>query len=483
MGKISLVEVATSLPLVVDLDGTLTPTDTLVESIFSLLKKNPLNLFIIFFWLFTGRAEFKRRIASKSGFSVTNLPWREDFLSWLRAQHDNGRTLILATAAHRSIAQDVACHIGIFSQVISTGNGENLKGTAKLEEIRKYVGSRFSYAGDSAADLPIWRAAETAILVNTSNAVHREVHGSGKIEIEFSNQRAGFRLWTRAVRVHQWLKNLLLFVPLLAAFALNDVEKISSALIAFVSFSLAASATYIFNDLWDLESDRKHARKRYRPFASAQIPILHGVAVALTLLTIALASACFVSFAFVGMVMAYIVLTTLYSWALKHYVLIDVLMLALLYTFRVLAGSVATQIPTTQWLLAFSIFMFFGLALVKRCAELKSLQLAEKNATEGRDYQVQDLVVLWPLGIGASLCSIVVFGLYIGTPTATSAYRHSDLLWLVGVGLLYWNARLWIKTARGEMHDDPIVFTVRDFGSRVTLLTMVGLILAARFLQ
>ncbi|RYZ90400.1 MAG: UbiA family prenyltransferase, partial [Proteobacteria bacterium] len=282
--------------------------------------------------------------------------------------------------------------------------------------------------------------------------------------------------------VHQWLKNLLLFVPLLAAFAFNDVEKISSALIAFASFSLAASATYIFNDLWDLESDRKHARKRYRPFASAEIPIIQGVAVALMLLLIAVASACFVAFPFAGMVMAYIVLTTLYSWALKHYVLIDVLMLALLYTFRVLAGSVATQIPITQWLLAFSIFMFFGLALVKRCAELKSLQLAHKNSTEGRDYQVQDLVVLWPLGIGASLCSIVVFGLYIGTPVATSAYSHADLLWLVGIGLLYWNARLWVKTARGEMHDDPIVFAARDFGSRITLLIMVALILAARFL-
>ncbi|RYZ80138.1 MAG: 4-hydroxybenzoate polyprenyltransferase, partial [Proteobacteria bacterium] len=174
MGKISLVEVATSLPLVVDLDGTLTPTDTLVESILSLLKKNPLNLFIISFWLFTGRAEFKRRIASKGDFSVINLPWHEEFLTWLRVQHDNGRTLILATAAHQSIAQDVACHIKLFSHVISTENGANLKGTAKLEEIQKYVGSRFSYAGDSAADLPIWRAAETAVLISSSDAVRRE---------------------------------------------------------------------------------------------------------------------------------------------------------------------------------------------------------------------------------------------------------------------------------------------------------------------
>lgn len=481
MGKISLAEVTTLSPLVVDLDGTLTLTDTLVESIFSLLKKNPLNLFILFGWLFTGRAEFKRRVAEKSSFSSFNLPWREDFLIWLRAQHKLGRALILATAAHEKIALDVARHLGIFNQVISTSSYVNLKGTAKLKEIQKRVGIRFSYAGDSTADLPIWRAAETAILVGASNAICREVRKRSNVEIEFANERTGLRLWMRALRVHQWLKNLLLFVPLLAAFAFHDVEKISLALIAFASFSLAASATYIFNDLWDLESDRKHPRKRNRAFASARIPLLHGAVVATVLISIALITAFLVSFAFAGMVMAYIVLTTMYSWALKSYVLIDVLMLALLYTFRVLAGSVATQINITQWLLAFSIFMFFGLALVKRCAELKSLQLAQKNFTEGRDYQVQDLVVLWPLGIGASMCSVVVFGLYIGTPNATSAYSHADLLWLVGIGLLYWNARLWIKTARGEMHDDPIVFAVRDFGSRLTLSAMVGLIIAARF--
>lgn len=482
MSKISLAEVAVSIPLVVDLDGTLTPTDTLVESIFSLLKKNPLNLFILVFWLFAGRAEFKRRVASTSSFSVKNIPWREDFLSWLREQHHNGRTLILATAAHQTIAQDTAHHLGFFNQVISTGDGENLKGTAKLQEIKKQVGSRFSYAGDSSADLPIWREAETAVLVGASHAVSRDVHESGKVEIEFRNQKAGLIVWLRALRVHQWLKNLLLFVPILAAFAFSDVLKISAALISFASFSFAASATYIFNDLWDLENDRKHPRKRYRPFASAQVPILHGVAAAGGLFLISLLLACFVSYAFAGMVVGYIVLTTLYSWTLKHYVLIDVLMLAVLYTFRVLAGSIATGIHITQWLLAFSIFMFFGLALIKRCAELKLLQMSEKKNTDGRDYQVQDLAVLWPLGIAASVCSIVVFGLYIGAPKTVSAYVNADLLWLVGIGLLYWNARLWIKTARGEMHDDPIVFAARDFGSQITLLMMLGVTLVARFL-
>lgn len=483
MDKILLQDSSIQLPLVVDLDGTLTLTDTLVESIFSLLKKNPFNALLIFLWLFRGRAEFKRLIATANDFSASNLPWREDFVAWLRLEHARGRQIILATAAHTTIAEDAASHMGFFSDVIATSNGENLKGSAKLIEIQKRVGDHFCYAGDSAADLPVWRASSTAILAGVSNAVRREVSQTCKIEIEFTNEKVGLHLWMRALRVHQWLKNILIFVPLASAFAFTDGEKALSALIAFASFSLAASATYIFNDLWDLESDRKHARKCKRPFASGKIAILQGVAMACILLAIALVTACFVSFAFAGMVVAYIILTTLYSWTLKSYVLIDVLMLALLYTFRVFAGSVATNIHITQWLLSFSVFMFFGLALVKRCAELKSLQLAHKNVTEGRDYQVRDLAVLLPLGIGASMCSVVVFGLYIGTPVANSTYSNADLLWLVGIGLLYWNARLWIKTARGEMHDDPIIFAVRDFGSRITISTMLLIAVAARFLS
>ena len=481
MTKIFSENAEAPIPLVVDLDGTLTPTDTLVESVFSLLKKNPANILLLFFWLFAGRAGFKRRVATASNFSIETIPWREDFLGWLRDQHKDGRILILATAAHQTIADDAARHLGFFQQVISTDGGDNLKGAAKLQEIQKTIGTRFSYAGDSSADLPIWHVAETAVLVGASRAVRREVHDNAKVEIEFQNQKVGFAVWLRALRVHQWLKNVLLFVPILAAFAFNDVAKMTAVLIAFVSFSFAASATYIFNDLWDLESDRKHPRKRYRPFASASLSILHGVAVAGMLLLASLILACLVSYSFAAMVVGYIVLTTLYSWTLKHYVLIDVLMLAVLYTFRVLAGSVATQVPITQWLLAFSIFMFFGLALIKRCAELKSLQMAQKKSTEGRDYRVDDLAVLWPLGIAASLCSVVVFGLYVGTPQTMSSYANADLLWLVGIGLLYWNARLWIKTGRGEMHDDPIVFAARDFGSQLTLLTMVGLTVLARF--
>ncbi len=469
-------------PLVVDLDGTLTPTDTLAEATIRLLKQRPWLVLNVLVWLFLGRAQFKERVASRFSLSVHSIPWREDFLGWLRAERESGRRLILATAAHRSIADAVAAHLGIFSSVLATdAGGHNLKGANKLAAIRAQVGERFSYAGDSSADLAVWRGAETAVLVGVSPQLARAAAAATRVEITFANPPRGLRVWVRALRVHQWVKNVLIFVPLLTSFAFFDLQASGRGLLAFIAFSLAASATYIFNDLWDLDSDRQHARKRARPFASVSLPISRGVAVAGLLLLVAFAVAVALSPAMALVLLVYVVLTTVYSLVLKHYVIVDVLMLALLYTLRVISGSVATGIAVTPWLLAFSVFTFFGLALVKRCAELVSLERAGKEGAKGRDYQVGDLAVLWPLGVGASLCAVVVFGLYIGSPEAQVHYRNSAPLWLAGVGLIYWVARLWIKTARGEMHDDPIVFAIRDFGSRVTIVAMLGLVIAGHF--
>jgi 4-hydroxybenzoate polyprenyltransferase/phosphoserine phosphatase len=470
-------------PLVVDLDGTLTPTDTLAEAVVRMLRARPWLVLHLLVWLLAGRAGFKARVAALHRLNVASLPWRQDFLDWLRMQRDQGRPLVLATAAHRTVADDVAAHLGLFTQVLASDVSHNLKGSNKLAAITSEVGPRFSYAGDSSADLPIWQAAESAVLVGASPVVARRAAAMTGIEMQFERPPAGLRVWLRAARMHQWVKNLLIFVPLFTSFQFMDPQALWKAVLAFVALSLAASGTYILNDLWDLDSDRQHARKRLRPFASGAIPIARGVFAALLLMTVAVAVGAALSAAMAGAVVLYIVLTTLYSLMLKHYVIIDVLMLALLYTLRLLVGSVATGIVVTPWLLAFSVFLFFSLALVKRCAELVALGRAGASGAKGRDYQVSDLAVLWPLGVGAGLCAVVVFGLYIGSSDAQSQYRNAAGLWLAGVGLIYWVARLWVKTARGEMHDDPIVFALRDFGSRVTILTMLGLVLAAHFLD
>ncbi len=468
-------------PLVLDLDGTLTYTDTLFESVLVLLKRNPLYIFPVLLWALSGARVLKARVAERVQLNVATLPWRKDLLTWVTQQRAAGRQVVLATAAHRSIADAVAAHLQLFDQVLATDAHINLKGENKLAAIRAAVGPEFVYAGDSQADLPIWRASAAVVFAGVPAALAAQVRPGVRVEAEFVQPPAGWKLWLKALRVHQWLKNLLLFVPLFTAFAFTDASKVVAVLLTFVGFSLAASGTYVMNDLWDLESDRQHPRKCERAFASGRIGVLQGVLAAAGLVLAGLLVALWVSLPVGVVLLGYVVLTTGYSWVLKSYVLIDVLMLALLYTYRVLAGAVATGIALSPWLLAFSIFTFFSLALVKRCGELVSLQQLGRDAARGRDYRVADLVVLWPFGASASICAIVVFGLYVAAPETTARFAQPHLLWTVAVGLIYWFGRLWIKTARGEMHDDPIVFALRDRGSRVTVLAMVLMAAASYF--
>lgn len=468
--------------IVVDLDGTLTPTDTLAESVLLAVKRRPATLLRLPFWLLQGRAAFKARVAALAAQPGGAWPYRTELLDWLRARRDAGQRIVLATAAHHSIAQAVADHLGIFDAVLATRDGINLKGEAKLEAIRARFGSDFIYAGDSRADLAVWRGARGAIVVG--KALGETVRALGvEVVAAFDAPRAGLLGWARALRIHQWVKNALIFVPVLTAFAFADVRAVASALGAFIAFSLAASATYVVNDLWDLASDRQHPRKRARPFAAARIPVATGLVAAGGLMAAALLGARLLPTAFLALLLTYVALTSAYSWILKEYVLIDALMLAVLYTLRIIAGGAATGITVSVWLLAFSVFIFLSLALIKRCAELVALREAGGAAARGRDYRVGDLTVLWPMGMGAGLCAVVVFSLFANAPEVANRYASPPLLWLVAIGLIYWLGRLWIKTARGEMDDDPVVYALRDRGSRVAVLLMLAAVLAARYLH
>jgi len=468
-------------PLVVDLDGTLTPTDTLVESLIGVVKRSPLDLLQLPFRLLNGRADFKDWVAARAGVSAGSLPYREPLLAYLRGEKQKGRRIVLATAAHRSIAEGVSAHLGLFDAVIATQAGRNLKGEAKLEAIRKEIGGDFAYAGDSAADAPIWRAAKAAVLVGVPRGVADSIRKDVPVEREFAAEQGGLGAWLRAFRVHQWMKNLLLFVPLLTAFSFLDVWKLVTTVIAFFAFSFAASASYVLNDLWDLENDRAHPRKRLRPFASGRIPIVQGLVASGAALVVALALASAVSKGFLLMLLLYLALTSAYTWLLKERALIDVLTLSLLYTLRIIAGSVAIGIPASSWLLAFSAFIFLSLALVKRCAELVSLEQSGQKEAPGRDYRVGDLAVLWPLGVGAALSAVVVFGLFISAEETRGRYATPELLWLVALGLVYWLARLWIKTSRGRMDDDPLVYAIEDSGSLMAVSFMIAVTLVAHF--
>ncbi|MCC2972975.1 UbiA family prenyltransferase [Massilia sp. IC2-476] len=473
---------STTVPLVVDLDGTLTPTDTLVESVLLLAKHSAPDLLKLPFWLLRGREHLKSEIARRVTISPDALPYREDLLDYLRAEKAGGRELVLATAAHRSIAEPVAAHLALFDRVLATDETRNLKGSNKLAAIRAEVGPEFAYAGDSAADLAVWEGAQAAVLVGASHAVTRTVRARHAVEKEFPKPAAGLATWRKALRVHQWAKNVLLFVPLLTAFSFAP-EHVATMLLAFLCFSGAASATYIANDLWDLGNDRRHPRKKLRPFASGALPITSGVLAALLLLAGSFALASTINKGFVAMLLSYVVLTTAYSWWLKERVLLDVLMLSTLYTMRIVTGSVAVGIHTTSWLLAFSLFVFLSLALVKRCSELQLMQQRGQASAHGRDYHVVDLAVLWPMGLASALAAVVVLGLFINAADTEARYASPVLLWGLAALMIYWLGRLWIKTARGEMDDDPVLYALKDRGSRVALALMVVVAVCAHYLD
>ncbi len=470
-------------PLVVDLDGTLTPTDTLWESLVRLAKNRPSALLRLPFWVLRGRAAFKAHVARSITWNGDGVPLHEGFLAYLHEQTKANRRIILATAANIQIASTIAKRVGLFDTVIASDDKVNLKGAKKLDAIREQVGEHFVYAGDSVADIPIWAAADASILVAGSPSLRKKVQACSTIEREFEPKAAGLRVWLRAIRVHQWLKNLLVFVPLLTSFALFNLSQLGVAIMAFVAFSLAASATYLVNDLWDLDSDRAHPRKRDRPLASASIGIPQALGVAAGLMLIAFIAAITAGHRFALLLLVYVALTSAYSALLKRYVVADVLTLACLYTLRILAGAVAIGVVVSTWLLAFSAFLFFGLALVKRCAELVTLEHSGKTNAAGRNYYVTDLKVLWPMGVGASLSAVVVFGLFINSPETGLRYASPQMIWLAALGLTYWLTRLWIKTARGEMHDDPIVFAILDANSRATLFLIVVVTLFSYFVK
>jgi 4-hydroxybenzoate polyprenyltransferase len=471
-------------PLVVDLDGTLTPTDTLWESVVRLVKQQPRLIFALPFWLLLGRAGFKSRVARQLRWSGQNVPLHAPLMAYLREQKALGRRIVLCTAADERIARTVAASADVFDDVMASDGTTNLKGERKLQAIRERIGEPFVYAGDSEADLAVWSGAAGAIVVGRSERFRRRVERETVAERHFeAHPGGGPRVWLRAIRTHQWLKNVLVFVPLLTSFSIGQAQRVGLAAMAFIAFSLAASATYIVNDLWDLDSDRVHPRKRERPLASGAITIGRALALALAMIATAFVVAAAAGPRFSLLLAGYVVLTSSYSWVLKRVVVADVLTLACLYTLRVLAGAVAIDVPVSSWLLAFSGFVFFGLALVKRCAELVSLEQLGRLGATGRDYRVADLKVLWPMGVGASLCAVVVFGLFIHSPDTSVRYATPSLIWIAALGLLYWLTRLWIKTSRGEMHDDPLVFALKDANSRITIAFICAGVFFAHFVR
>ena len=463
-----------SAPLFVDLDGTLIKTDLLIESAFFLLKKQPWMLLAMLYWLAFGKARLKEEIAIRSALDFSVLPLQKEFVEFLHNEAKNGRTLYLATASDRRLAEPVAKRLGIFKQVLASDGQHNLKGKHKLEAILTCCkGSAFDYAGNERADLAIWANARRAIVVNPDIGVIAAVRKHGyEVQQVFDDRPPKAKTWIRALRIHQWAKNVLLGVPILTAHAFN-FPAIAEIAAAFTAFGLVASATYLLNDLLDLVSDRHHPRKCKRPFAAGDLGLASGILGMIITFGAGLGLAVQLSDHFLFTLLGYLALTISYSFYFKRVVLIDVLLLASLYTIRIVAGAYAIEVPLSSWLLGFSMFIFLSLALVKRCTELMAMQRLSRETMKGRDYHVSDYPLLSTMGVAAGYISILVLALFISSPESVSKYTYPVLLWLLCPLMAYWVSRLWLKTSRGEMHDDPLIFSLKDHASWIVFINMM----------
>ncbi|MHB8354911.1 MAG: UbiA family prenyltransferase [Burkholderiales bacterium] len=456
-------------PLCVDLDGTLICTDLLAEALLSLLKQRPWTLLLLPLWFLRGKAYLKNEVARRVTIDPATLPYREDVLEYLRAECARGRRLILATAAARLYATQMATHIGLFSDVFATDT-VNLKGTRKAECLVAIFGTQcFDYMGDSHADLAIVPFAHETLLVAPSASLLGQATAIGRISKVFPAPNRPCTAPMRTLRPHQWLKNLLVFVPPIADHQFGMRTWIL-ALLAFVAFSLTASGLYVLNDLLDLAADRTHPRKKMRPFASGQMKLAHGMLLAPLMVAAGFITALGLPSLFGLTLLFYVALTLGYSFLFKRLMILDVLVLAALYTVRLLGGAAATRIPPSFWLLAFSVFFFLSLALIKRYAELVTLRQHGQVKATGRGYHVDDFPVLLGLGMASGYSATVVLALYLNSPVVASLYRDPRVLWLLCPLLFYWLNRAWLLTHRGEMHDDPVIFAATD---RVSLAVWV----------
>lgn len=469
------------LPLCVDCDGTLIKTDLLFEAFFALLKQSPLTLFLLPYWLLKGKAYLKQRIAERVDLDVTLLPYNALLLNFLRQEKIQGRELVLVTASPRKFAQQIADYLDLFSSVIATDGDKNLRGKHKAAYLVTAFGEQgFEYAANSRIDMEVWKWAQGAILVNASPGLQDKVAKLTCVTQVLPGTSKRFCSYLQALRLHQWLKNILVFVPLFAAHLVHDLGLLTQAAVAFLAYGLTASSTYMLNDLLDLSADRSHPRKRFRPFAVGDIPIAQGLMLMPCLLAAALALTWLLPANFIWLLGGYYFTTLAYSLWIKKWVVLDVITLAGLYSCRILTGAVATGIHLSFWLLAFSMFIFLSLALVKRYSELSVMLKSGKKTSSGRGYHVDDLPFLENLGTSSGYLAVLVLALYINSTDITRHYSQPMWLWLLCPLLLYWISRIWMKTHRDEMHDDPLIFALGDRPSQyIAILGAFGLYLAA----
>jgi 4-hydroxybenzoate polyprenyltransferase len=464
---------APPIALCVDLDGALVKSDTLFDGICQFARRRPVQLWRLPLWLAAGRARLKAEIARCAPLDVTRLPYNSALLRFLRSERRAGRPIHLTTGADISLAERVAAHLGVFEGVLASDGATNLTRGRKLARIESRFGS-FDYVGNSTSDLPLLSRARRPMVANPTRGLLVALRARGiPVARSFLDQPPVLRTVLKAIRVHQWAKNILLLAPLLFSHNLRP-RPAEAVFLAFFCFSFMASANYLANDLLDIESDRRHPAKRFRPFASGDLPVSTGIVLAVALACASLALLPLLARAFAFWLGVYIVFTSAYSIYLKRFAVVDVLVLSGLYTLRLLAGGAATGTAISPWLAGFSSFLFLSLAMVKRFSELENLRERGGTFTHGRGYRVADLEQIRAFGTASAYAAVLVFTLYITRPDVDALYKHPARLWLIVPLMVYWVTRVWLIASRGELDDDPVIFALRDGVSLAVGLCVVA---------
>ncbi len=464
-------------PLFVDLDDTLIRSSLLWESFAAALRVDPVGCFVALLAIHRGRAAFKQALARVGPVDPGSLPYRRQFIAWLRRQRRLGRRLILATAADGRMAEGVARHLGLFDDVLASDGCQNNKGTTKLAAIRTAAGDGpFDYCGSSLADLPIFVSARRAWVVGASAKTIATVSRQGNADMRFARTRRRYlcQQWWRAIRPFHWSKNLLVLVPFFSMHVVTDVQALSDAMLAALAMCLASSSGYLVNDLLDMQADRHHPRKRRRPFAAGRLAAREGFTVAFFLQVGAIVLAMMADWKVVFWLLVYLAGTYSYSVFFKREPIIDVMLLAGLYNTRVIVGTHAVDSEPSIWLLAFSLFFFFSLAIMKRCGELVMREKRGERTTVGRSYSPADLQMLAPLGMACGVAAVIVLALHVQSPGVEARYPVPETLWIALVALLVWISRAWLDTMRGNMDDDPLIYAFKHRRGRVLLLLVVA---------
>jgi len=455
-----------ALPLVVDLDGTLLRTDTAFELIAANLARKPSVVGLALLEGLTNRAKMKRRLADAGAeaLDIEVLPLREELLEHIRRAKAEGREIHLVSAADQAVVDLVAERLGLFDSAIGSRDGVNLKGPRKAALLAERFPEGFVYAGDSPADGPVWRAAAGVIVAgNSKAAAHAAKRAEHPIEACFADPPVRLKDWRKALRLHQWAKNILLFVALFLGHAYADPAAWLACIGGFVALGAVASGTYVLNDLVDIQNDRRHPTKKLRMLASGRLKISRALLIAPVLIVGGGAAGFALDPLFGAYIAAYLVLTLSYSFRFKRVPFLDTLMLAWLFTLRILMGGALAHVLVSEWLLVFSMFFFFGISIAKRHVEVLKRSRAGGGALPGRGFEASDEAVTLAFGVASSVASILVLVMYLMEGAfPTDFYKEPVFLWALPATVGGWITRVWLLAHRGELDDDPVAFAIRD---------------------